>query len=294
MKALTNLWVLALAAFTTLSCTKQEDTSTLILPRLSMAKLAAVAAATKPAPYDVLHLGSNWKLSVPIDVDGGNTGTATTISNSKLADGYNSDYFYTLDSPYTDVVRLWCPVNGATTSPGSGSDHPRVELNELTNWYTKNQSGISDEIIGGRMDVVLSVRQFSATGDVIIGQIHGTGTPAGSYPFVMLHASNDSIVAVVKGDTVGNTGTKKYTLLRNVTLGAKITFSIVDSTNGHIYFTASSTGATGKGSWSTAVPANWKTVLVRFQVGNYLQDHDLSAVSTSGSKVNLYSLKVTH
>jgi hypothetical protein len=137
-------------------------------------------------------------------------------------------------------------------------------------------------------------KQFSSTGDVIIGQIHGAGTPASSYPFVMLHAMNDSIVAVVKGDTVGNTGTKRYTLLRNVTLGAKISFSIVDSTNSHIYFSASCTGATGKGSWNTAVPANWKTVLVRFQVGNYLQDHDLSAASSLGSKVNLYSLKVMH
>jgi len=34
--------------------------------------------------------------------------------------------------------------------------------------------------------------------------------------------------------------------------------------------------------------------MVRFQVGNYLQDHDLSAADNLGSKVNLYSLKVTH
>lgn len=294
MKPLTNLWTFALVLLTTLSCTKEEESnSTLILPRLSLSKLAA--DASKQSPYDVLHLDGKWKLSVPVDANGGNIGAATTISNSKLAEGYADKYFYTLDAPYSNVVRLWCPVNGATTSPGSGSDHPRVELNEHPlYWYTKAQAGISSAIVGGRMDVVLSIKQFSATGDIIIGQIHGAGTPASGYPFVMVHAMGDSIVAVVKGDTVGNLGTRKFTLLRNVGLGEQISFSIVDSSNNHIYFTAACKGATGKGSWHTAVPANWKTVQVRFQVGNYLQDHDVSAPDNVGSKVNLYSLRVVH
>lgn len=273
------------------ACTKKDS------PTLSGSNITLMitAATANPSPYAVLNLGTIWKLSVPVDKDGGNTGPATTISNNKLADGYSSNYFSTIDSPYTNIVRLWCPVNGATTTPGSGSDHPRTELIEYPSlWYTKNQTAISGETIGGRLDILFAVKQFSSTNDIIIGQIHGGGTLASGYPFVMVHINNDSLVAWVKGDTTTNTGTKHYTLLRNIKSGTKISLSITDSTNNRIYFRAAASGAKGTGTWNTTVPAAWAAVQVRFQTGNYLQDHDLSAASTSGSKVNLYSVKITH
>jgi hypothetical protein len=272
------------------ACTK-KDTATLSSSDIT---LMATAATTNPSPYTVLNLDTFWKLSVPIDSNGSNTGPATTISRTKLAAGYSSNYFTTMDSPYTNIVRLWCPVNGATTTPGSGSDHPRTELIENTPWYTKNQAAISKETIGGRLDVVMAIKQFSSTNDIIIGQIHGGGKVASSYPFVMVHINNDSLVAWVKGDTTTNNNTKHYTLLRNVKLGTKIAFSITDSTNNKIYFRASASGASGTGAWNIAVPIPWAAVQVRFQTGNYLQDHDLSAASSPGSKINLYSVKITH
>jgi len=253
-----------------------------------------VSASVTPMPNQVLNL-TKWKLSVPVDASGGNAGAATTISISSLLAGYNSSYFYVLDSPYTNIVRFWCPANGATTSPGSGSDHPRTELIETPLlWYTKNQTGISGETIGGRLNAQISVKQHSDVQDIIVGQIHGGGTVASSYPFVMLHVKNDSVFAVVKGDTVGNANTLKYTLLRNYTLGSKITFSIVDSTNNKLYFTASSAGATGPGSWNTPVPSKWTTVQLRFSAGNYLQDHQPSAANNVGSKVNAYYYTIIH
>ncbi|TZF82655.1 polysaccharide lyase family 7 protein [Pedobacter sp. BS3] len=286
--------VLPLVCFVFLAaaCSKPKSAENLI-PVNNTSSPATVN--TNPSPYDVLNLGSIWKLSVPVDANGGNTGAATTISNTKLKNGYTSEYFYTIDSPYNNVVRLWCPVNGATTSPGSGSDHPRTELIEYPLlWYTQDQSGISGETIGGRLDAQVAVKQFSSTGDIIIGQIHGGGTIASSYPFVMLHARHDTVIVYVKGDTVGNAGTVKNVLLKNVALGAKITFSITDSTNNKLYFKASAPGATGTGQWNTDVPANWRHVQVRFSAGNYLQDHDPNAPDSQGSKVNVYSLKITH
>lgn len=248
-----------------------------------------------PSPYSVLQLGSIWKLSVPVDANGGNSGAATTVSNNRLRDGYSSDYFYTIDSPYTNVVRLWCPVNGATTTPGAGSDHPRTELAEYPmTWYTEDQSNISGETIGGRLTAVVSVKQHSPVGDIIIGQIHGAGTIASGYPFVMLHIRHDSLIAYVKGDTVGNGGTVKSLLLKNIELGTKINFTITDSADNNIYFHASASGSTGSGLWHTPVPAPWRTVQLRFSAGNYLQDHDINASGSLGSKVNLYSLQIVH
>jgi|GEM_PF-3370874 len=293
MKTRVLIHLLASVSILTAACTKNDSKAiTQASETLSVSPLTTLAVT--PTPNQVLDL-SLWKLSVPVDANGGNTGAATTISNNSLLHGYSSSYFYVLDSPYTNVVRFWCPVNGATTTPGSGSDHPRTELQETPlTWYTQDQPGITGETIGGRLSAVVSVKQFPDTADVIIGQIHGAGTVASGYPFVMLHIRNDSVIAYVKGDTVGNAGTVHATLLTNVALGAQVTYSIVDSSNNKIYITASAPGASGTGSWNTPVPTPWQTVQVRFTAGNYLQDHEPGAASSIGCKLNCYSLKITH
>jgi len=276
------------------ACTKNTDSHNQIAIKNS-ANTGQSEDIIKPLPYAVLQLGDIWKLSVPVDANGGNTGSATTISNNKLKQGYSSDYFYTVDSPYTNVVRLWCPVNGATTTPGQGSDHPRTELAEYPlTWYSEDQAQIIGEIIGGRLTAVTAVKQHGPSADIIIGQIHGAGSVASGYPFVMLHLRHDSIIAYVKGDTVGNAGTVKSVLLKNVALGTKIHYSITDSTDNHIYFKVTAAGATGTGTWNAVVPEPWKTVQLRFSAGNYLQDHDPNAPASMGSKVNLYSLHIDH
>jgi len=55
------------------------------------------------------------------------SGSATTISQAKLATFSHASHFY-LDSSYSYIV-FTTPANGVTTS---GSDHPRVELREMT------------------------------------------------------------------------------------------------------------------------------------------------------------------
>lgn len=55
------------------------------------------------------------------------SGKATEIKQTKLATFSHATHFY-LDSSYSYIV-FTTPANGVTTS---GSDHPRVELREMT------------------------------------------------------------------------------------------------------------------------------------------------------------------
>ena len=229
-------------------------------------------------PDSILNL-QPWSLALPININGQEQmGTkCISITNTALNAGYTSKYFY---SSADTGVTFWCPIDGATTSPGVGSDHPRTELVETTNRPMGQKQSLT---------AIVAVNQYaSKSKDIIIGQIHGAG--AFSYaPFVMLHATNGSIIAYVKGDTVGNTGISKSTLIQNVAIGAKVSYTIYsDSTT--IYFTASCAGATGTGKWNTPIPSIWSGLPVRFSAGDYVQDTGQS--STDGGKVTFYKLVI--
>jgi len=67
-------------------------------------------------------------MQMPYDSTGSYTsGNATTISQKTLATFSHSSHFY-LDSTYSYIV-FTTPALGVTTS---GSEHPRVELREMT------------------------------------------------------------------------------------------------------------------------------------------------------------------
>src|SRR5206468_4514274 len=71
---------------------------------------------------------SHWKLTLPVDSNGTNTGTAVEVQVSQMVAGYtNASYFYTASD---GAMLFWCPVDGATTS---GSSYPRSELREMLN-----------------------------------------------------------------------------------------------------------------------------------------------------------------
>jgi len=230
------------------------------------------------SPDSVLNLTS-WTLTLPINSNGlEQEGTkCISITNQALNAGYTSKYFYV--SADTGIT-FWCPIDGATTSPGVGSDHPRTELVEITNRALGQYASLS---------AIAAVKQYpSKTNDIIIGQIHG-GAAFSYAPFVMLHATAGNIIAYVKGDTTGNAGTTKYTLLQNVNIGAKVSYSIAsDSTT--IYFTASCPGATGTGKWSTPIPPTWAGLPVRFSAGDYVQDTGISSID--GGMITFYQLLI--
>jgi poly(beta-D-mannuronate) lyase len=140
------------------------------------------------APSENFDL-STWNISIP---DNNGNDTATTISVSKINEGYqNSKYFYTADD---GGMVFKCPVDGYKTS--AGTSYTRVELREMlrgtdtsistqgvnkNNWVfgtaptaDKNAAAGYD----GEMNATLAVNHVTTTGSsshigrVVIGQIH--------------------------------------------------------------------------------------------------------------------------
>ena len=222
-----------------------------------------------------------WKLILPINSSGVEQMGTTAISedSTKLLKGYFSKYFYgTPDSG----IAFWCPIDGATTTPTAGSNHPRTELLENYLW-TMDQGGI--------LTASMVVNRYPKdSNNIIIGQIHGGGTSSAA-PFVMLHITSGSIIAYVKGDLTDDVGTQKSTLLTNVALGARIDYSLsTDGTN--IFVKASCPGATGTGYWKVGIPTPWVGVTVHFSSGDYVQATGTD--STDGGMVTLYKLNISH
>ncbi|MBO2011521.1 polysaccharide lyase family 7 protein [Hymenobacter negativus] len=259
------------------------------------------ASAQTLTPQQVLVDLSPWKLTLPVDDTGGTAGKAASVSSAKLVAGYsNPSYFHTIALGSTNHVEFWCPSNGATTSPGTGSDHPRTELLEANGWRISR---------GGTLFARAQVLQYPpSTGDIIIGQIHGGAvtengvtTSYASAPFVMLHVRNGQMFIVVKGTTSGNTGTVQKTLFTNVALNQKIVYKLrTDGTR--IYVAASCANATpdpsltptasGTVSWSVLVPTPWQGLPVRFAAGAYVQD--VSSSSTDGGRMAFSELTLTN
>jgi hypothetical protein len=108
---------------------------------------------------------SNWKITLPVDANGGLSGNAMEVKN--LSTYQNSKYFYTAaDGAMTFVAA----VDGATTS---GSSYARSELREMNG--TANAAW--DLKTGGFMSATLEVDaapiRDGMGGRIIVGQIHG-------------------------------------------------------------------------------------------------------------------------
>ena len=136
-----------------------------VIAAASWAFALPASAATSIQPSQYFDL-SHWKLTLPVDADGGTSGVAAELQPSHLT-GYSSKWFATGASGAT--VEFRAPVDGATTA---GSHYPRSELRELrdpdndnVNWTLIDTSSLQAKCI---------VRQVpSSTGKVVVGQIHG-------------------------------------------------------------------------------------------------------------------------
>lgn len=148
----------------------------------AMASSAAVAhadASDNPAPGALFDL-SHWWLTLPVDANGNPSGSAQTMRQDQISgsNGYKSRYFYTSSG---GGMVLMAPANGATTTPGQGSDHVRSELREDANsshYWTNAQ--------GGQMSATVKVHAVNATQRATVGQIH----------------SKDGILLLMKYDAV--------------------------------------------------------------------------------------------
>lgn len=133
---------------------------------------------------------SRWYLSVPTDED--NSGTADSIKEDELNDGYqDNEYFYTASD---GGMVFKCPNDGYKTS--TNTSYTRVELREMlragdtsistkgvneNNWVFSSAPSSAQNAAGGvdgNMKATVAVNHVTTTGSsgqvgrVIIGQIH--------------------------------------------------------------------------------------------------------------------------
>lgn len=255
----------------------------LSLPLAALALLfsstVGAATATPMAPKLLIDL-SKFKLTLPINSAGGTTGKAIDIKPSELNGnpGYSSKYFYT---DTTGAVVFYAPANGATTTPGSGSDHTRSELREI---YTGAGSTEWNNSIGGTMSAVVRIdRVADKTGKAIIGQIHGLSS-------IMVLVYYDIAKKTIEARYFPSPYNKTYqniVFASNVNLGAEISYSI--------QWIGSSASVTVNGKTiSTSTPAVWNKVPVYFKAGAYSSTSNSGNSADAATQVAFYSLAVQH
>jgi hypothetical protein len=218
---------------------------------------APVQAAPSPARGDSVDL-TGWKLTVPVENE---KGSATIIQPATPSAPWLTG------NPGGGVI-FWAPTTGATTKH---SDHPRTELDSLTNFTT----GQGTHILTASVTLLQTPRDGRG---IILGQIHGAGDIS-SVPYVMLRVQDKAVRVVVKQVQHGHK-LINYPLLDNVGLNTRFDFSITDRGDGSMVFTATRNGQTKQ--VVAPVPADFQGATVRFQAGDYQQANDPAGAQDGG------------
>jgi len=255
----------------------------LSLPLAAIALLfsstVSAAAATSTAPKLLIDL-SKFKLTLPVNNTGGTSGKAADIKPAELNGnpGYASKYFYT---DVTGAVVFYSPANGASTSPGQGSDHTRSELREI---YTGAGTTEWTNAVGGTMTASLRIDQVAdKSGKAIIGQIHGLS----SMMILVYYNSPKKTIEVRYFTSPDNKTSQTFVAAKNVNLGAKIDYRIqwIGST-----LSVTVNGATG----SKTTPSAWNKVPVYFKAGAYSSTSNVGNPDSAATQVSFYSLNIQH
>ena len=157
-------------------------------------------------------------------------------------------------------LMFWAPTTGATTK---NSEHPRTELNSLTNFA----AGQGTHTLNASLTVLAVPRDGQG---IIVGQIHGADDIS-SVPFLMLRYQDGQLRVVVK-QTQSGSDSAKYPLIDNLPVGQRLDYSISDTGDGNMVCTA--TWASATRTVTIPIPAVFKNATVRFQAGDYQQADD--------------------
>jgi hypothetical protein len=170
---------------------------------------------------------------------------------------------------------FWAPADGVTTE---NSSHARTELNSLTS-FTAGQ-GVHT------LSASVTLQQEPSDGrGIIVGQIHGA-EDIRSVPYVMVRYQQGRLRVAVKqvqdGDDVIN-----YPLLDGLTIGDRFDYTLSDTGDGNMVFTAVKDGVTQRAV--APVPAEFTGATVRFQAGDY-QLANTSNGADDGGRVTFHRL----
>lgn len=225
---------------------------------------------------------SHWKLTLPVDADGGITGTAAELTPAQLqgAPAYSSGWFSTAPD---GGLHFWAPANGAKTG---NTDYARSELRELLNPADDNQNWSSTT--NSVLDARLAINAVPAsTLKVVVGQIHGFGTG----PLVKLRYQYSTSSKTGKLDALLNTtptssSTTSYPLATGIALNQSFYYHVTVS-NGVLSMSVNGATAT-----KITIDPSWAGTGFYFKAGVYDQGSGTS--SSDGGAVTFYRLAATH
>lgn len=243
----------------------------LIACMTGLASLAAHASCANVAPSSILDL-AHWKLTLPVDANGGTTGEAREVATDALTGGYRSGYFCVEPA---GAVRFWAPVDGATTD---GSDYPRSELRYVIDPDDDNVNWNAADDDAGLAAHLTVERVPASTQKVVIGQIHGFQTNA----FVKLRylynpATHKGSVAALVNESPTASGSTNYGSIDNLANGQPFTYSIA------VQSRVVTITVNGQRLASFHVQPGWLHVPMYFKAGTY--DQASGASSTDGGRV---------
>jgi hypothetical protein len=217
--------------------------------------------STTPSAIDL----SGWKLTLPEE---GADGDAEEVEPAAVTDPW-------LTAGPDGSLTFWAPAAGATTK---NSKSPRTELISLDDF-----SAGTDQ---RSLSASLMVSQVPADSkEIIIGQLHGSGDIR-SVPYVMLHYKDGDIEAEVKQKQKGDEK-QTFPLLSGVPLNERFDFTITDTGDGSMTFSASHGGHSQQAT--AQVPEAFRGEPVRFQVGDYQQAESAQG-DDDGGRVTFYAI----
>lgn len=278
----------------TFTLTLSSPTGGANLGAITSAVVNVTGSWIAPSTYPQFDF-SQWKLTLPIDQygeTGGTNGTqyeAYTIYPAQLVAGFVDLYFY---ADASGNIIFTAPSNGATTSPGSGSDHTRSELRELYTGSHADSNSDWNSTIGGTLTATCRVLSVAAKSDeATIGQIHGQ-----SYVFMLIiYRPAYKDIAVDVYTTNGSSSAHPRTsLLTGVSLGDTVTYSI--------HYAGSTITTTAKDVTTNAATqtlisspdSTWAGTGVYFKLGAYHSVTNTGNAAGDQTQVSFSAFAVSH
>jgi hypothetical protein len=260
-------------------------------------------------------------LGMPVDQYGGTGGTGgdqfawQTVQPATLAAGFSDLYFYLNGS---NQIVFTAPSNGATSSPGVGTNDTRSELREYYYGSNNIDSDDWDSSVGGTLTATVAVNATSAdTFEATIGQIHGQ-----NQPFALLEyeptchslSSNPNgytgcvFIAYVLTNTT-NSASSTALLAYNVQLnyfftytlklsGSTLSAAVSSPTSGTLYTGTSNGVSVSNGSASITVDSSWVGTGTAdgmyFKIGAYSGAANTGNPAGDETQVTVSSFSITH
>ncbi|MFJ4919360.1 polysaccharide lyase family 7 protein [Streptomyces sp. NPDC088725] len=244
---------------------RSRRTAGVLAAVLAAGTLLVTAQGASAQPAATVSL-SGWKLTLPVNSSGEQSGASVTKNPAVVTAPW-------LTRNSSGTLTFWAPTKGATTP---NSAHPRTELVRTSDFTAGSGSHtLSSDV---------TMQQLPAgSDDIIIGQIHGSGSNS-SVPLLMLHYTSGRVwVAVRKNPDVA--GTDTATLLEGVPMNQAFSFHIVaDGNNLTSSVAVTSTGESA--SKTIALNSSFKGMAVRWQVGDY-QQTDANNSATDGGRLTV-------